>query len=176
MIATAERTISSPLGPLHLVAGESGLLGVLYEAARLPGPRAHPLLDAAEKQLAEYFAGRRRDFDVPLQPQGTRFQREVWEALRRIPFGEICSYLDVARAVGRPSAVRAVGMANAHNPIAIIVPCHRVIASSGALSGYAGGVPAKRWLLSHERGKEALLALAGSQPPVRSRERGEAVR
>lgn len=103
-------------------------------------------------QLAEYFAGARREFDLPLAPRGTAFQQRVWEELRRIPYGETISYAELARRVGRPGASRAVGRANATNPIAVIVPCHRVIGSDGALTGYAGGEPLKRALLELERG------------------------
>ncbi|MCA8974064.1 MAG: methylated-DNA--[protein]-cysteine S-methyltransferase [Planctomycetes bacterium] len=105
----------------------------------------------ARRQLAEYFAGRRREFELPLAPRGTPFQLEVWAALRTIPFGSTCSYADIAARIGRPNAVRAVGAANGRNPIAIIVPCHRVIGRDGSLTGYAGGLDRKRRLLQHER-------------------------
>ena len=108
------------------------------------------MLVAAARQLAEYFAGRRRAFDLPLAPAGTPFQQQVWRQLLQIPFGSTCSYGALARAVGRPSASRAVGAANGRNPISIIIPCHRVIGSDGSLTGYGGGEPAKRWLLDHE--------------------------
>jgi methylated-DNA-[protein]-cysteine S-methyltransferase len=108
------------------------------------------VLALAAAQLAEYFAGARRDFDVPLAPRGTGFQRLVWGELVKIPYGETRSYGDLARALGRPAASRAVGAANGRNPISILEPCHRVIAGSGALTGYAGGLAAKRWLLEHE--------------------------
>jgi methylated-DNA-[protein]-cysteine S-methyltransferase len=101
-------------------------------------------------QLAEYFAGERRDFDVPLAPRGTGFQQRVWRELGKIPYGETRSYGELARAIGRPAASRAIGAANGKNPISILVPCHRVIAGTGALTGYAGGLAAKRWLLEHE--------------------------
>ncbi len=120
-----------------------------------PIPRASPGADRAHDlaatQLREYFAGHRRTFDVPIAPIGTAFQLEVWRALTAIPFGETRSYGELARTLGRPSASRAVGAANGQNPLSIIVPCHRVIAASGALTGYAGGLDAKRWLLGHER-------------------------
>jgi len=102
------------------------------------------------EQLAEYFAGERREFELPIAPRGTGFQERVWQALVAIRFGETRSYRELAQAIGRPAASRAVGTANAKNPISIIVPCHRVIAASGELTGYAGGLPAKRWLLDHE--------------------------
>jgi len=102
-------------------------------------------------QLAEYFAGDRRAFDLPVAPRGSEFQELVWRALVEIPFGETRSYGQLARSIGQPTASRAVGAANGRNPIAIIVPCHRVIGATGALTGYAGGMAAKRWLLDHER-------------------------
>jgi methylated-DNA-[protein]-cysteine S-methyltransferase len=119
------------------------------------------VLVRTQAQLAEYFAGERRAFDLPLAPQGSGFQVEVWRALLRIPYGETCSYGDIARVVGRPAASRAVGAANGRNPIPIIVPCHRVIGSNGSLTGYGGGLPVKRWLLDHERGwKQPSLPVA----------------
>jgi methylated-DNA-[protein]-cysteine S-methyltransferase len=108
------------------------------------------LLERVAEQLAQYFAGERREFDLPLAPRGSGFQERVWRALLAIPFNETRSYGELARAIGRPSASRAVGSANSRNPISIIVPCHRVIASNGELTGYAGGMAAKRWLLDHE--------------------------
>ena len=110
-----------------------------------------PLLRRVADQLAEYFAGERRDFDLPLAAPGTAFQKLVWDALVRIPFGEVRSYGELARTLGRPSGSRAVGAANGKNPIAIIVPCHRVIGANGTLTGYAGGLPTKQWLLEHEQ-------------------------
>lgn len=109
-----------------------------------------PLVAAVSCQLAEYLAGRRREFDLPLGAHGTPFQKRVWSALRRIPYGETRSYVDVARAAGSPKGARAVGMANHDNPIAIVVPCHRVIAADGSLGGYAGGLDLKRKLLDLE--------------------------
>ena len=150
-------TIDSPLGPLRLVADAlAGALIGLYLPRQAAPPAAEspaaaaPVLDLAAAQLAEYFAGARRDFDVPLAPRGTEFQQRVWRELAAIPFGETRSYGQLARALGHPTASRAVGAANGKNPISILVPCHRVIAGSGALSGYAGGLDAKRWLLAHE--------------------------
>jgi methylated-DNA-[protein]-cysteine S-methyltransferase len=118
----------------------------------------HPVLRAAAKQLADYFAGRRRGFDLPLEFRGTDFQRRVWRALLDIPYGETRSYLDVARTLGNPAAVRAVGAANGRNPISIIAPCHRVIGASGDLTGFGGGMEAKAWLLAHESPQRDLLA------------------
>ena len=149
-------TVDSPLGDL-LLAGDDGVLRNLWMlGGRRPVvPRADWVEDPAAfaepvRQLGEYFAGERREFDLELDLGGTPFQQRVWNALREIPYGETRSYGELARALGRPTASRAVGAANGRNPISILVPCHRVIAGSGALTGYAGGLPAKRWLLDHE--------------------------
>ena len=130
-----------------------------------------PVLRRALEQLREYFAGTRRLFDLPLDPAGgTPFQRRAWQALRAIPFGQTRSYGDQARAIGTPAAVRAVGAANARNPIGIVVPCHRVIGSDGKLTGYGGGLPAKKWLLAHEaRVLAAATGQAPSDSPARAR-------
>ena len=145
-------TIDSPLGPLRLVADGDALTGVYLP--RQPAPEAPearaPVLARAAAQLAEYFAGARRDFDIPLAPRGTDFQQRVWRELTRIPCGQTRTYGELARALDAPTASRAVGAANGKNPISILVPCHRVIGGSGALTGYAGGLDAKRWLLEHE--------------------------
>ena len=111
-----------------------------------------PILLAAERQLGEYFSGARTQFDLPLQPEGSEFQKQVWQALRAIPFGQTRSYLDLAKAVGSAKAARAVGAANGKNPLSIIVPCHRVIGSDGSLTGFAGGLDTKAALLAHEAG------------------------
>lgn len=108
------------------------------------------MFGALRAQLGEYFAGARRAFELPLSGRGTQAQRAVWRALADIPFGEVQSYAELARAVGAPRSARAVGAANARNPLSIVVPCHRVIGSDGSLTGYAGGLEAKRWLLAHE--------------------------
>ncbi|HKY09853.1 MAG TPA: methylated-DNA--[protein]-cysteine S-methyltransferase [Candidatus Binatia bacterium] len=152
------KDIASPVGRLKLVAGQSGLVAVLWE--REPPRRIeleamnlaphHPLLLAAEQQLKEYFSGTRTVFDLPLDPQGSDFQRKVWRALRAIPFGETRSYRDLAKAIGAANAVRAVGAANGKNPLAIIIPCHRVIGVNGALTGFAGGLDIKAKLLDFE--------------------------
>jgi methylated-DNA-[protein]-cysteine S-methyltransferase len=109
-----------------------------------------PILLETERQLAQYFAGARTQFDLPLEPEGTEFQKKVWQALRAIPFGQTRSYLDVAKAVGSANAARAVGAANGKNPLSIIVPCHRVVGANGALTGFAGGLATKAALLAHE--------------------------
>lgn len=124
-------------------------------AARHPGVAFHedrhdPVLHAACGQLAEYAQGHRRSFDVPIRLEGTAFQRRVWDELAKIPFGQTRSYQDIAQAIGRPGASRAVGQANHHNPVAPLIPCHRVITSTGTLGGYGGGMPLKKALLEHE--------------------------
>jgi methylated-DNA-[protein]-cysteine S-methyltransferase len=197
------RTMTTPVGPLVLVAGPIGLRAVLWPGEdgsrvdRAVGPRdntvdaqppvtpgapagaasagpagaavavptgsgvgddgrvgpaqAEEHLDRAEAQLAEYFAGTRRTFDLALDPAGTDFQLRAWNALRSIPFGQTMSYGEQAAELGEPGAARAVGAANGRNPLSIVVPCHRVIAASGALTGFAGGLDTKAWLLEHER-------------------------
>lgn len=150
--------IGSPVGTLRLVASDTGLVAILWpneRAGRVPlGPTvedsAHPVLVEAAAQVTEYFAGKRRAFDVPLDFRGTEFQRSVWQALLTIPYGETRSYGQIARQIGRPSASRAVGAANGRNPVSIIAPCHRVIGTGGALTGFAGGLAAKRMLLDLE--------------------------
>jgi methylated-DNA-[protein]-cysteine S-methyltransferase len=150
--------IASPVGTLTLVADETALVALLWEDDR-PGRvpleamaegRDHRVLAAAAAQLAEYFAGARTAFDLPLAPRGTAFQRAVWGELAAIPYGETRSYADIARALGQPNATRAVGAANGRNPLSIVVPCHRVVGSDGSLTGFAGGIEGKRWLLAHE--------------------------
>jgi methylated-DNA-[protein]-cysteine S-methyltransferase len=150
-------SIDTPIGPLLLVGDGTALVEVGLPqrggAATPPaGATENPSkLHAAVRQFDEYFSGKRLHFDLPLRPSGTPFQLEVWGALLAIPYGETVSYADIARRIRRPRAVRAVGAANGANPLAIIVPCHRVIGSHGDLVGYGGGLPIKRWLLAHER-------------------------
>ena len=150
-------TMRCPFGVLRLHAEGDELVAI--DLPDHPGPavleggeRRTDVLVRTKAQLAEYFAGDRRAFDLPLAPQGSGFQVQVWRALLRIPYGETCSYGDIARVVGRPSASRAVGAANGRNPIPIIVPCHRVIGSTGSLTGYGGGLERKRYLLDFEQG------------------------
>lgn len=153
------KTMPSPIGELTLVATDAALVAIRFPGeddgrARVPTPAlapGHPILSAAEAQLSDYFAGTRRVFDLPLAPAGTAFRLTVWQALGGIPFGETRSYLDVARAIGQPSATRAVGAANGRNPLPIVIPCHRVIGADGSLTGFGGGLPTKRFLLEHER-------------------------
>lgn len=152
------KEIDSPVSTLRLVAGEAGLVAILWaeeRVGRVPlGPTVaapdYPLLNEAAAQLHAYFSGHRRSFDLPLDFRGTAFQRSVWEALLTIPYGETRSYGEIARQIGRPSAVRAVGAANGRNPLSIVAPCHRVIGGGGALTGFAGGLAAKRLLLDLE--------------------------
>ncbi len=158
--------IDTPLGPLSAYASDAGLRALLFDPADAPRhgvkgeigqSKDHPMLTSLSKQLAEYFAKERRDFDLPLDPIGTDFQRLAWKALLTIPYGEMRSYGEQARAIGKPTAVRAVGAANGRNPLGIIVPCHRVIGASGKLTGYAGGLDRKRALLEHEGAIAPLL-------------------
>ncbi len=155
MTTTYYATVPSPVGDLLLTASAAGLTGVY-----LPGEGRRPEpgweLDPGRfatcaRQLAEYFAGDRVTFSVPLAPPGTPFQQQVWGELVKIEYGTTISYTELARRVGRPRAIRAVGGANGRNPVCIIVPCHRVVGASGALTGYSAGVDAKRWLLDFER-------------------------
>lgn len=131
-------------------AGARGAGARGAEGARISSPAAAHL-DRAEVQLAQYFAGSRRDFDLDLDPAGTDFQLRVWQALRGIPYGQTVSYGQQAVSMGEPGAARAVGAANGRNPLSIVVPCHRVVSASGSLTGFAGGVQTKAWLLDHER-------------------------
>lgn len=142
------RMMLSPVGSLTLTEDNGKITGLHFGG--IAANDASPVLDAAEKQLREYFAGTRQSFDLPLAPAGTPFQRAVWDALCAIPYGETRTYAQIAAAVGNPKAYRAVGMANNRNPIAILIPCHRVVGASGSLTGYAGGLDAKRALLALE--------------------------
>jgi len=158
----ATHTYASPLGPLTLVASEAGLRAVLWNgddparaglARPLPDREtgASPVLAETARQLDAYFAGSLTSFDLPLDLHGTPFQQQAWLALADIPYGETTTYAEQAARLGRPSAFRAVGAANGRNPLSIVLPCHRVIGSDGSLTGFAGGLDAKRWLLAHER-------------------------
>jgi methylated-DNA-[protein]-cysteine S-methyltransferase len=157
--AVTYAVIDSPLGPLTLVAADTGELAGLYmeEHRHRPsletfGLRDDSILAEVQQQLKEYFAGDRTSFDVPLKLAGTPFQQRVWEALKDIPYGEITTYGQLAATLGLvPGASRAVGLANGKNPVSIIVPCHRVIGSTGSLTGYGGGLDRKQRLLDHER-------------------------
>ena len=151
-------TIDSPIGELLLVGDEAALCGVYMQAG--PRPKrvspdwrvAEGPFVAAREQLDEYFAGERLAFELPLEVAGPEFERTVWDALTGIPYGETASYGEIAKRIGYPDAARAVGSANARNPISIIVPCHRVIGADGRLTGYGGGLERKQFLLEHETG------------------------
>jgi methylated-DNA-[protein]-cysteine S-methyltransferase len=176
----AHRVVPSPIGALDLWAGPAGLRAVLWpgedgsrvarslgsvaaddpsddldtsgaQSPAVKDPTAEAHLDRAETQLAEYFRGTRREFDLDLDMAGTAFQRSAWEVLRTIPYGATLSYGQQAAALGDPAKARAVGAANGRNPLSIVVPCHRVVAAGGALTGFAGGLDTKAWLLDHER-------------------------
>jgi len=155
------KIVRSPVGHLKLVASTDGLAAILWEddnprRVRLnivAKDESHPVLLQAERQLEEYFSGKRRAFDLELDFAGTEFQKKVWQALLTIPFGETRSYGQIAKQIGCPTAVRAVGAANGKNPISIIAPCHRVIGSTGELTGFAGGLAAKAHLLGLEGAK-----------------------
>ncbi len=153
----------TPIGRLLLTGDESGLRGISFDNGRHPAEvaetwhrTAEPFRDAIA-QLAAYFAGRLRRFDLALAPEGTPFQREVWSALTEIPYGKTVSYSELARRIGRPATIRAVGAANGKNPLPIVVPCHRVIGANGSLTGFGGGLPIKRRLLDLEAGLPDLL-------------------
>ncbi len=150
--------IDSPLGPLTLIGSSKGLSAILYDAHQKASINFDDyerndklsLFAKTELQLSEYFRGERTDFDIPLDMQGSDFQIKVWKQLKKIPFGSTCSYGDIAHRIKSPKSSRAVGMANGKNPISIIVPCHRVIGSNGTLTGYAGGLDKKKYLLNLE--------------------------
>lgn len=145
----SERLIDSPVGQLLLRAENGALTGVLFGGGTNVCEE-DPILEQAAAELAEYFSGKRRTFTVPVRLTGTDFQKQVWAALQEIPYGATATYGEIAQKIGRPQACRAVGMANHRNPVSIIVPCHRVIGSSGALTGYGGGLEAKAFLLALE--------------------------
>jgi methylated-DNA-[protein]-cysteine S-methyltransferase len=158
----ASAIIDSPVGPLTVVVSDRGVRAVLWPAddeRRVPSAGSldadaagtHPVIDDVQRQLGEYFDGNRTDFDLPLDPIGTEFQQQAWLALRTIPYGATVSYGEQAERMGDKNKARAVGAANGKNPISIIVPCHRVVGSNGSLTGFAGGVDTKRFLLDHER-------------------------
>jgi methylated-DNA-[protein]-cysteine S-methyltransferase len=161
-------TFESPHGGMLLVANEAGLAGVYFDRQKHHPKRQadwkkdplHRVLRQAKRELAEYFAGKRRQFEVALAPEGTPFQRAVWKAISGVAFGQTISYGELARRAGCPGSARAAGAATGRNPIGIIVPCHRIVGSNGALTGYAGGLPRKRALLALESGMPELLSAA----------------
>jgi methylated-DNA-[protein]-cysteine S-methyltransferase len=156
----AYKIMPTVLGKLKVVASDRGLAAILWENDKparvllgtLTEDKNHPILLQAERELAEYLDGKRKKFSVKLDPAGTPFQGKVWDALRAIPFGETRSYGSIAKQIGNPTAVRAVGAAIGRNPVSVIVPCHRVIGSNGKLTGFAGGLKTKEFLLALERG------------------------
>jgi methylated-DNA-[protein]-cysteine S-methyltransferase len=162
------KTVKSPVGELKLVASDEGLAAILWENDKPGRVRLNivaadanrPALVETERQLVAYFAGERKTFDLTLDFAGTEFQKKVWQALLTIPFGETRSYGQIAQQIGSPKAVRAVGAANGKNPISIIAPCHRVIGSTGQLTGFAGGLAVKAWLLQLEGMKAGFLKAA----------------
>jgi len=166
------KKVDSPVGILTLVATDKGLAGILWENDRprrvrlnieTEDPR-HPVLVETERQLEEYFAGRRQEFTLRLDLAGTAFQRKVWTALLTIPFGETRSYGQIARQIGYPGAARAAGAANGRNPVSIVAPCHRVIGADGKLTGFAGGLDVKTHLLAFERERAARNVSLCSRP------------
>jgi methylated-DNA-[protein]-cysteine S-methyltransferase len=155
----------SAIGPLTLASDGQALTGLAFETQSHPvraldgaEPGRDKVLDEARRQLDLYFAGKLKTFDLALNPQGTEFQKRVWMALRTIPFGKTVSYANIADEIGAPKAVRAVGGANGRNPIAVIVPCHRVIGANGSLTGFGGGMARKEFLLALEKGQKSLAA------------------
>jgi len=142
--------LETPLGTMEITASELAVHAIHFVDLNAAVKR-NELTDITKQQLQEYFAGDREMFDLPLDPIGTMFQQKVWRALTTISFGQTCSYSDIATKIDNPKGVRAVGAANGKNPLTIVVPCHRVIGSNGALTGYASGVERKAWLLDHER-------------------------
>jgi methylated-DNA-[protein]-cysteine S-methyltransferase len=157
-------TVESPVGPLLLRGGAAGLSGLAFMDGRWPGRidpawrRDDQAFAPVAQQLQEYFAGERRQFTVPIALEGNQFQLRVWDALQQIPYGQTLSYGALAASLGDPSAARAVGSANARNPVALIVPCHRVIGADGSLTGFGGGLAGKRFLLDLEAGVRSLVA------------------
>lgn len=169
MTQLTQCTVPSPVGPITLVASPTGLRAVVWDGDAADAPETSdavpgrtPVLDEAVRQLDEYFAGRRLEFDLPLEPIGTEFQLDVWQVLRGIPYGQTISYGEQARRLGDAKKARAVGGANGRNPLGIVVPCHRVIGADGSLTGFGGGIDSKKWLLEHERAVLARLEVARS--------------
>lgn len=153
-------TLTAPIGRVVVIASDRGLHNVSFDPDGLPRSLdgctvteqpSHPVVAAALRQLREYFAGTRTTFDMKLDLEGTEFQVSAWKALAKVKFGRTASYAQQAASIGRPTATRAVGAANGKNPVAIVLPCHRIVGSNGSLTGFAGGLDTKQWLLDHER-------------------------
>lgn len=150
---------SSPLGPVRILGDEAGIQAIACldePVSDHSDPDLAAPIQACLQQLTDYFAGTLHTFDLPLTPKGTAFQQTVWKALQEVPYGKTLSYLTLARQLGDEKAIRAVAAANGRNPLWIVVPCHRIIGSNGSLTGYAGGLWRKKWLLEHERGEQQL--------------------
>ncbi len=165
----SQTVIDSPIGPLFLVASERGLRRLEFARDASPGGIGHGrperprdaaefMLSEAVRQLDEYFAGARRDFDLPLDVEGTDFQRRIWDQIAAIRYGEVASYAEIARRAGAPNAYRAAGTACGANRVAIVIPCHRVVGTDKGLHGFGGGLDTKRWLLGHEAAQAAAAA------------------
>lgn len=142
--------VDTPLGIIECKASDIGVTQTIFSGAIKGQTNTNHITKACKEQLIEYFSGKRSVFDLPLDPKGTDFQKAVWKCLSQIPFGEIVTYLDIAKMLNKPKGSQAVGGANGRNPISLIVPCHRVIGTNGSLTGYAGGIERKLWLLNHE--------------------------
>jgi methylated-DNA-[protein]-cysteine S-methyltransferase len=163
MMTTVFSLLDRPIGELLLTGDGESVTGIWMQSHRSEWRRTKAwrrddvAFASTREQLSEYFAGERSEFDLPLAPEGTAFQRKVWNALCTIPYGETLSYGGLARRIGQPTAARAVGLANGSNPLPIVVPCHRVIGADGSLTGFGGGIERKRWLLAHEA-KHSMVA------------------
>jgi methylated-DNA-[protein]-cysteine S-methyltransferase len=161
--------LNTPLGVLQVSASEAGLVRVVFvsaEARSLPLEVETPLLAEACRQLTAYFDGRLTTFDLPLAPAGTAFQQRVWQAVRQVPFGQTTTYAAIAASLSNPGAARAVGAANGQNPLWLLIPCHRIIGRTGSLSGYAGGLHRKQWLLLHEAHHAEATLFSGFSSPT----------
>jgi len=152
--------VPAPFGQLLVARENDAIVEIRFRPGNIDGIRDDRAVADVAAQLQQYFRGERRAFDLPLAPRGTEFQQLVWRALQRIPYGETRSYSDIAREIGRPAAVRAVGAANGANPIPIMIPCHRVVGSNGSLTGFGGGIETKRWLLALESRAAGLTLFA----------------
>lgn len=154
--STSTAYYSSPIGVLKITASSSAVCGLICMKERIQIPACdlnHPILKECINELDEYFFKKRRSFDIPSEPRGTEFQMKVWNELKSIPYGSVCTYGEIAAKIGSPKAYRAVGMANHYNPILIMIPCHRVIGRNGSLTGFAAGTDAKKYLLDLEQGR-----------------------
>lgn len=143
-------SFETPIGFVRVVANDSGIRSIGFHQQPEAEPNASPVTDEAIYQLRSYFLGELLEFSLPIAPNGTMFEREVWSQLSKVPYASTCTYLDIAKRMNNPKAIRAVGRANGANPIAIVIPCHRVVGADGSLTGYSGELRRKRWLLDHE--------------------------